>query len=248
MSSPESEKSGLNTQPSTQKVDRLGLFGGSFNPVHNGHLRIAGHVRNTLQLDRVLFIPTGDPPHKQDVSLASAMHRNKMVHLAIAGCPFFEISEIEMRRSGKSYSIDTVRELRQQLTPLTDIYFLIGLDAFLDFHTWREPRELLKACRFVVVPRPGHSFQSLADIPMPFSIDPTALTQLDTGNLTRLDLAIPSCRGIICLVIPPCSTSASEIRRRIRQGAAVANMLPPSVESYILQQRLYQEDRDRTYI
>lgn len=227
---------------------RLGLLGGSFNPIHYGHLGIARLAREKLALDRVLFIPTGDPPHKRDGDLAPAKDRYEMVRLAIADEPAFLLSDIEMRRAGKSYSIDTVRELRKQYGPATDLYFLIGLDAFVDFGSWRDPRALLEACRFVVISRPGQSFRSLTTVPLLPPLDPADLAALDAERTTRLDIALPGCPGIILLALPPCSTSASEIRQRIKRGAALANLLPPPVESYILQHRLYQEDRDRTHI
>ena len=227
---------------------RLGILGGSFNPIHNGHLAIAGHVLDKLQLDRVLFIPTGDPPHKRDGSLAPAKDRYEMVRLAIADTPSFGLSDLELRRTGKSYTIDTVRVLQHQFGSSTDLHFLIGLDAFLDVPNWKDPLELLRLCRFIVVPRPGQSFQSLATLPLLPTMNLQALAQLDTGESSRLEIASPSCRGIICLPIPPCPTSASDIRQRIRQGTTLANLLPPPVESYILRHRLYQEDRDRTNI
>jgi nicotinate-nucleotide adenylyltransferase len=171
-----------------------------------------------------------------------------MVRLALADTPSFHLSDIEIRRSGKSYSIDTIRELQRQFGSSTELYFLIGLDAFLDLPNWKEPIELLQACRFVVVPRPGQSFRSLANLPLLPALDTQALTQLDAGTLPQLDIAMPSRRGIICLPIPPCSISSSEIRQRIRQRTTQANMLPPPVESYILQHRLYQEGCDRTNI
>jgi nicotinate-nucleotide adenylyltransferase len=242
----EPRHSALGTQHSA--LTRLGLLGGSFNPIHNGHLAIAGHVREKLHLDRVLFIPTGDPPHKRDGALVPARDRFEMVRMAIDGTPTFDISDIEVQRTGKSYSIDTIRELQRQHGSVTELYFLIGLDAFLEFPSWKQPQELLNACRFVVVPRPGQSFQSLTKLLMLPRLDSHALARLDSGNLARLDIAIPSCQGIICLSIPSSSISSSDIRQRIRRGATLANLLPPPVESYILQHRLYQEDRDRTHI
>lgn len=227
---------------------KLGLLGGSFNPIHNGHLAVASEVRDRLGLDRVLFIPAGDPPHKRNGSLAPAMHRYEMVRLAIAGTPSFDLSDIEVRREGKSYSIDTVRTLELQFGPATDLYFLIGLDAFLDIHNWRSPLELLQACRFVVVPRLGQSYRHLASIPLLSNLDHDMLAKLDAGVLPRLDISNSSCRGIICLPIPLCPISASDIRRRVKNDETVANLLPPPVESYILRHCLYQEDRDRTNI
>jgi nicotinate-nucleotide adenylyltransferase len=248
MNSPNLLPAALGTQPSPLKLRRLGLLGGSFNPIHNGHLTIASQVREMLQLDLVLFIPTGDPPHKRDGSLASAADRFEMVRLAVAGIPFFRISDIEVRRTGKSYSIDTIRELQQRYGPSTELFFLIGLDAFLDFPNWKAPQELLAACRFVVVPRPRHSFQSLEHMALLSNPDPQALAQLDSGSLSRLDIEIPSCPGITCLLLPPCPISSSSIRQQIKCGATPANLLPPPVESYILEHSLYQEDRYRTHI
>jgi len=215
------------------------LFGGSFNPIHNGHLAIARAAQTLLRFDLVLFIPTGDPPHKQGGSLASARDRYEMVRLAIAGIPSFDLSDIEIRRTGKSYTIDTIRALRHQYRTTTEVSFLIGLDAFLDFPSWHSPMELLRLCRFIIVPRPGQSFQSLAQLSVLPPISPEILIRLDAGELPKLDLAIPSCPGVTCLPILPCSISSSEIRQRIRRGGSTANMLPPSVESYILEHRLY---------
>jgi nicotinate-nucleotide adenylyltransferase len=227
---------------------RLGLLGGSFNPIHYGHLGIARHARESLQLSKVLFIPTGDPPHKREGALAPSPDRYEMVRLAIADDPCFGISDIELQRKGKSYSIDTVHELQRRYGAGTDLYFLIGLDAFLDFATWREPHALLHACRFVVMSRPGRSFQSLHTLPLPSLPDPEALAELDLGKRSRLDIAIPSCPGIVCLSLPPCSISASDIRQRIQNGMPLANLLPVTVESYILRHQLYKEDSDHTHI
>jgi len=221
---------------------RLGIFGGSFNPIHNGHLALAGHVLDKLQLDHVLFIPTGDPPHKRDRSLAPAAHRYEMLRLAIADRPTLGLSDMEIRRTGKSYTIDTVQTLQYQFGSSTDLHLLIGLDAFLDLPNWKNPCELLHRCRFIVVPRPGQSFQSLATMPLLPALSPQTLVQLDTGESLRLDIATPSCRGIVCLPIPLCSISASDIRQRIRHGTTLAKLLPPLVGSYILQHHLYQEE------
>ena len=227
---------------------RLGLLGGSFNPIHNGHLAIAQQAYVRLQLSRVLFIPTGDPPHKQSGSLAPAEARLDMVELAIANTPFFDVSALETSRAGKSYSIDTVREVQAQYGPAWKLFFIIGLDAFLEFSTWRAPETLLELCHFVVVPRSGQSFQSLNKMPLLSNLDTQALRQLDLGTLDLLDIPIPNSSGLTCLRLPPCLISASEIRKRVQCGLPLANMLPPPVESYILQHSLYQEDRNRTHI
>jgi nicotinate-nucleotide adenylyltransferase len=245
MSFPGSNPSPLASPPSPLKV---GLLGGSFNPIHNGHLTIAQHVHKRMQLSQVLFIPTGDPPHKRDGSLAPAKVRLEMVRLAIADNLLFTVSDIEMQRKGKSYSIDTIRALQHHYGPSTELFFIIGLDAFLDFPTWREPKEILRICHIVVVPRPGQSFRALAGMSLLSTLDPDGLTGLDTGTLNRLDSAISSNPGVTCLAFPPCPTSASEIRQRVRNKLPLVNMLPPLVQSYILRHSLYQEESDHTRI
>lgn len=246
MDHPPAEHSRAVTQDAPSQ--RLGLFGGSFNPIHNGHLAIARDVHERMQLSRILFIPTGDPPHKHHRSLAPAPVRLEMVRLAIADRPVFDVSAIELHRTGKSYSIDTVRELREQYGRSCELFFIIGLDAFFEFPTWRAPEELLRICHFVVVPRPGLLFQTLAEMAFLPNLDPEPLGQLDARVLEKLEIAVPDTPGITCLPLPPCPISASDIRRRIRSRLSLANMLPPPVESYILQHSLYQEDTDRTHI
>jgi nicotinate-nucleotide adenylyltransferase len=224
---------------------KLGLFGGSFNPVHDGHLTIARQTREALELDQILYIPTSHPPHKPNGSLAPAQDRYEMVRLAIASDPVLAISDVEIRRPGKSYSIDTIRQLQQEYGPHTQLFFLIGLDAFLDFPSWRDPRTLLELCSFVVLSRPGLSFRSLSTVPLLPPIPYPSLADLDAGRIFRIEAQIGGQR-LICLKQPPCPISASDIRARIRQGLPVANLLPPLVESYILRHHLYQEECNRT--
>ncbi len=224
---------------------RLGLLGGSFNPVHNGHLAIARQTREALGLDQILFVPTSHPPHKPNGSLAPAQDRYEMVRLAISSDPTFAISDVEISRPGKSYSIDTIRLLQQTYGAHTQLFFLIGLDAFLDFPSWREPQTLLKLCRFVVLSRPGLLFRSLSTVPLLPPIPVPSLMDLDAGRISRIEAPLGT-QGLTCLKLPPSPVSASDIRSQIRQGHPVPNLLPPSVESYILQHHLYQEDRNRT--
>jgi nicotinate-nucleotide adenylyltransferase len=224
---------------------RLGLLGGSFNPVHNGHLTIARQAREALGLDRILFVPTSHPPHKPTGSLAPSQDRYEMVRLAIASDPSLAISDVEIRRQGKSYSIDTIRLLQQEYGAQTQLFFLIGLDAFLDFPSWRDPLTLLTLCRFVILSRPGLSFRSLSTVPLLPPIPFTSLADLDAGRISRIEAPLGT-QGLICLKLPPCPISASDIRSRIRQGLPTANLLPPLVESYILQHHLYQEGCNRT--
>lgn len=217
---------------------RIGLLGGTFNPIHNAHLAIARQAREMLELDRVVMIPSGDPPHKPSNGLASAKDRYEMVRLALASDPYLVISDVEVRRSGKSYSIDTVRLLQQEFGNETRLHFLIGLDAFLEFATWREPETLLTLCSFVVLSRPGLSFQALSTLPLIPRLTQASLMDLDQGRTVRLDVQI-GLQSLICLRVPPSTVSASDIRGRIARGASTANLLPPAVESYILQHHIY---------
>jgi nicotinate-nucleotide adenylyltransferase len=222
----------------TQPLGRIGLLGGTFNPIHNCHLTIARQTRETLGLDRIIFIPSGDPPHKPQEGLASARDRYEMVRLALAGDPEVSVSDIEVRRSGKSYSIDTVRDLQQEYGTGTALYFLIGLDAFLDLPTWHKPETLLTLCTFVVLSRPGTSFQALSSLSLIPELPLPSLAELDAGRASRVDVALGA-HALICLRLPPCDVSASAIRTRVRQGLPTVNLLPPLVESYILQHHIY---------
>ncbi|MBA2487526.1 MAG: nicotinate (nicotinamide) nucleotide adenylyltransferase [Nitrospira sp.] len=225
---------------------RVGLLGGSFNPIHRCHLSIAHSAQQLLQLDRILFVPTGDPPHKQPGTLAAAPHRYRMVELAIRLVPGFALTDIEIRRPGKSYSIDTVCAIQQEYGPDAALFFIIGLDAFLDLPSWKNAETLLTSCRFIVFSRPSVTFRTVAAIPLFHSIREETLIALDAAQQERADVVLSSGRSLTFLRLPPCDISASDIRRRVQQGDTLANLLPPSVESYILREGLYREDSERT--
>ena len=229
-----------NSAPGVQSSEPagVGLLGGTFNPIHNGHLEIARQTRDALHLKRIVFIPTGDPPHKHQEDLAPARDRYEMVRLAVASDPSFTVSDIEVRRPGKSYSIDTIRLLLEQYGGSVPLYFLIGLDAFLELPTWRDPAIALTLCSFVVISRPGAFFQALGSLPLIPRIPRQSLVDLDEGSSSRLEVPIGE-QALICLRLPPCEVSASDIRTRIKQGRPTANLLPPAVDSYILQHHIY---------
>ena len=225
---------------------RIGVFGGAFNPIHRCHLTIALQTCQRAKLDRILFVPTGDPPHKAVQSLAPAHHRLEMVRIAIASEPHFALSEIEVARVNKSYSIDTVRLLRAELGTDTDLFFIIGLDAFLEVESWRQASDLMRAIHFIVVSRPGLTFAGLARISLLSGIEPGALDAFDSSHSDRVDLPLTSTTRLILLRLPPCDISASDIRNRLATGQSVANLLPDSVRSYILCHGLYREGADRS--
>lgn len=161
-----------------------------------------------------------------------------MVRLAIGSDPLFVISDIELRRSGTSYSIDTVRQLQHEYGPESELFFLIGLDAFLDFPTWHQPETLLTLCSFVVISRPGLSFQALSTVTLLPPLSQQSLLDLDKGSSSRFTVPMGT-HSLICLRLPPSDVSASGIRSKFKQGLPTANLLPPQVESYILQHHIY---------
>lgn len=220
---------------------QVGLFGGTFNPIHLCHLRIAEQVQATMNLERVVFIPTGDPPHKHSTALAPAHHRYEMVRLAIEPYPTFEISDVEVRSQAISFTVNTVTWFKAHHSTDIDWSFILGLDALLDFPSWRNVPRLLELCDFIVCSRPGASFADLAGLKdLPYFNNQADLEALETGQSSRLDIPLPTGRRLTLLALPPCEASASSIRRDIALGRSVSRWLPPSVESYIIHHRLYQ--------
>jgi len=213
---------------------KLGLYGGAFNPIHRCHLLVAEAARTRLGLDTVLFIPTGGPPHKPPSDFIPAKHRLEMVRLAIAPYPYFQLSDIETRRDAKSYTIDTVRTLKETYPPNTRMVFIIGLDAFLELPSWREPERLLENCDFAVVSRAGFQFKSLEKLPILGIMDTEQLARLDAGQLEKYAFRLKSGRSLWALAIPPCEVSSQEVRKRLKSKQGIENLLPTAVESYIL--------------
>jgi nicotinate-nucleotide adenylyltransferase len=211
---------------------KVGLFGGAFNPIHRCHLVVAESARERLGLTTVLFIPTGDPPHKPSSEFIASAHRLAMLKLAIAPYPYFQASEIEMLRPNKSYSIDTIRELRRRYPLDTELVFIIGLDAFRELPSWKEPDALLSSCDFAVVARPGSTFESLDELAILVGDNITELKRIDAGEADSIRLPLKSGRVLWAIRIPPCNVSAKDIRNRLRHGQNLENALPPSVESY----------------
>jgi nicotinate-nucleotide adenylyltransferase len=219
---------------------RIGLLGGTFNPIHNCHLSIAEQTQKRLSLDRVIFIPSLAPPHKIHHEVIEARHRYEMVRRAIQSHPSFEVSDLELKRPGPSYSVDTVQSLRSLLGAKTELFFIIGLDAFLSIGSWKSPGTLLTLCSVVVISRPGSRFSDLARLPWCQSLDRKMLNRLDRGDLEQGSGTLSSGPDIHLLRLPPCDASSSEIVERLRAGNKVKNLLPASVESYIMAHGLYR--------
>src|SRR5437899_6502854 len=191
---------------------KLGLYGGAFNPIHRCHLLVAETARSRLGLHTVLFIPTGDPPHKPPSDFIPAKHRLEMVRLAITPYPYFQLSDIETRREAKSYTIDTVQSLKDTYAPDARLVFIIGLDAFLELPSWREPERLLESCDFAVISRAGFQFKSLEKLPILGLTDRRHLTQLDAGQREQYEFRPKSGRSLCAQGITPRELSTPEGR------------------------------------
>lgn len=202
---------------------RIGVFGGTFNPVHMGHLMVAQTALERFELGRVLFVPCANPPHKDGAGLAEGRHRLAMVQHAIEGDPRFEASDIEVQRGGRSYTIDTVHMLRRKLAG-TEICFIIGADTLPELHLWREIEALLTLVRFVTLARPGTDMRALRADP------------------SRLHLPAPWPERLLADVVEgrQVDISASDVRHRLAEGMSIRYLVPPSVEMYIVEHHLYR--------
>jgi len=215
---------------------KIGIFGGTFNPIHYGHLRAAEEVREKFDLTKVVFVTAKNPPLKA-CALLKSEHRYKMTGLALSGNKFFEISDIEFKRPGKSYSVQTLEEM-QRIFPDMDLCFILGIDAFREIPTWYQPERLLSLADFIVISRPSFRFVDLLSSPY-LDVSRNELEKLDEAEAESWRTTLKGKRVITALKIPLLDISATEIRRRIREGKSVKYLLPESVESYIISNKLY---------
>ena len=196
---------------------RTGVLGGSFNPVHYGHLLLADEVLESLGLERILFVPAGVPPHKAPADLAPAADRYAMVKLAVASHPRFEVSDLELRRPGPSYTVDTLEALRR---PGEELFLIVGSETFLDLLTWREPKRIAGLARLTVVPRVGSAF------------DPAgAAARKVVREIGQEPLIVHAASLPI---------AASDLRRRVAEGRSLAYRLPDAVIAHIRSRGLYR--------
>jgi nicotinate-nucleotide adenylyltransferase len=212
----------------------IGLFGGTFNPIHLGHLRSAEEIRDRFELDRLIFIPSSYPPHKEKEGMIAAPLRLEMVRRAISDNPRFSLSLVELERPGKSYSIETIEHFRRQFGRESHLFFILGLDAFLEINTWREYRALFGLCHFVVMTRPGFEKKfSSEHLPVELAGDFCYDTREDGFAHVSGFFVYP--REITALDI-----SSTRIRRDLQKGRSVKYLLPGPVEEYIHQNHLYR--------
>ncbi len=201
---------------------KVGMLGGTFDPVHIGHLIIAEEVREKLGLEAVVFLPAGQPWIKADRTIASGEHRLQMLKLALGSNPFFKLSTLELERKGSTYSVDTISILREELGPGVQLYFIVGYDALRQLPQWKDPTGLIQMCQMVGVKRPGCS-----------ELDLPALEAVVPGISHRLTL----------LDVPQIGIGSSEIRERVARGLSIRYLVPEAVEEYIRNYGLYREVR-----
>ena len=198
---------------------RIGIMGGTFDPIHVGHLMTAEAVRDEFGLDKVLFIPAAVPPHKLDQQVTDARHRYLMTVLATTSNPHFDVSSIEMDRPGPSYTIDTIYELRRQYGENTDLFFITGADAIAEIPTWDRIEELLGLCQFIAATRPGF-LPNVDNIKEYFG-------ELGSARIHRLETA-------------ELEISSTNLRVRLKRGFSIKYIVPPAVEDYIYKEGLYK--------
>ncbi len=197
---------------------KIGVLGGTFDPVHKGHLSIAEEARDRLNLDEVLFVPAGQPWQKSDRHITSPEHRLQMLRLAISSCSYCRLSAIEIDRPGISFTVDTIAGLKEQLGGAAEPYFILGWDSLVRLHQWKEPSRLIEMCRLVAVPRPGY--------PPP--------------DVSALEAAVPGiAQRLILLDRPEVPVSATEVRERVASGLPIRPLVPEAVAEYIESNKLY---------
>ncbi len=197
----------------------IGVLGGTFDPIHNGHLVIAEEARVRLQLDRVLFVPAQASPFKQNQHTTPATHRCRMIELAIAGNPTFALSRVDLQRPAPSYTVDTLRLLKQEWGEGSQLYFIMGQDAIAGLLAWRDPAEIIRLARLVLMRRPGHA-----------------------PDIQHLEAQLPGLReSLIILDSPELSVSSTELRRRVAMGWPIRYQVPDSVMHYIMAHQLYRD-------
>lgn len=223
---------------------RIGVMGGTFDPIHLGHLRAAEEIHGALGLDQVVFVPAGRPPHKDQGVEASALQRYEMVSLAVASTPYFTVSPIELNRPGCSYSIDTIREFRSRYGEQSTIHFIMGVDAFQDIATWKEAPALLSLAQLVVVARPGWRLDEVEHTMTPSErqrLGDPRFKYLRLSELTpRVATQYDEPRLVLLVEVESLDISSSRIRQLVKEGKSIRHLVADPVVLYIATHRLYQ--------
>lgn len=199
---------------------KIGLMGGTFDPIHYGHLVAAEEARINFNLSKVIFIPAGNPPHKKDYPVTDAEHRYIMTALAVNSNPFFEVSRVEIDREGYTYTVDTLKWFKEKYKDAVEIFFISGADAILDILTWKKVEEVMNYCTFIAATRPGYTSE----------------------QLERKVKEVKEIYGkeIFVLEVTGMAISSTEIRKKVKNGQSIKYLLPEAVEYYILKYNLYR--------
>lgn len=226
---------------------RIGVMGGTFDPIHLGHLRAAEEIYWAFELDRITFVPAARPPHKEEELEASALHRYEMVSLATVYTPYFSVSPIELSRPGRSYSVETLREFRKLYGAESVIYFIMGVDAFLDIATWKEARELLALAQVIVTARPGWR---LDEVERSMTSEQRQLLgnprfeYVNISDITRETAKVHhEPRPVLLVEVVSLDISSSEIRQLVKEGRSIRYLVADTVAAYIGKNRLYHSGR-----
>ncbi len=219
---------------------RIGLFGGTFDPIHIGHLKTASEVKIAFALDKIMFIPSALPPHKTTDRVTKAESRIEMTRLAVSDYPDFTVSDIELERPGISYTIDTVRSLKSTMGEETDFYFILGLDAFFEIETWKSYKTLFRVIPFIVMTRPfigHHKGPSIED-----RIETYLKSKISKNyryNALKTCFMHDEHQAIFIFNVSPMEISSTEIRSLVHKGMPFQALVPEKVESYIKSKGLY---------
>jgi len=213
----------------------VAIYGGTFDPFHNGHLRMAIEVRESLGLPVLYLVPSARPPHKPHLPVSPAEHRLAMARAAVAGVEGIEVLDLELRREGPSYSLLTVLEVKEA-NPGAGVLFVIGADAFSEIATWHRYGELLDACDFLLLPRPG----TPPEAPFP----PGVLLEPEGNRCYSLPgrtFRLPGGRKVLCPALPVLDISSRSVREKVRRGRSLRGLVAPEVERYIADHGLYRD-------
>jgi len=217
------------------KEERIGIFGGTFNPIHRGHVKAAVEVQVKFLLDKILLIPSFIPPHKGAPDIAPPSHRLKMVELAVASYPRIVPSSIEIEAKGKSYSILTLAKLKKRY-PDSSMFFILGVDAFLEIDTWRDYEKVLEQCHFIVISRPGYDLEETKKV-LGGNYSERVIQDFDSVKLERL---VRKSYKIFLFPMSALDIASKDIRRKVKLGKSITDLVVDPVEQYIRLNELYQ--------
>lgn len=210
----------MKLEGTNKKPARIGLMGGTFNPIHIGHLVTAEEAFYQFKLDEIIFIPSGQPPHKIDGEIAPAEDRYLMTVIATASNPHFTVSRIEIDRKGPSYTVDTLREMKKIYGEETELFFITGADAIIEILTWKDPEIIADMCEFIAATRPGYSLKRFEELHL-----------VGSAKLPKVHF----------MEIPALAISSTDIRRRVKEGRPVKYLLPDGVAAYLMKRGLYRK-------